>query len=127
MRCRPRIVARSCTFHRLRHRVVDDVLMPSHVVVADASSPAVRSAACGAVQSLSRSAKDLRGELCEPAVAAALCRLLRDPTPAVQSAAIDALCNVVLEFSLLKVRCVPIALDDTCCQGRNEMHSDLIK
>ncbi len=80
------------------------LLMPtlSH---ADASSPAVRASACGAVQALSRSAKDLRGELCRPAVAAALCRLLRDPAPPVQSAAVAALCNAVLEFSLLKARC----------------------
>ena len=64
----------------------------------------MRASACGAVQALSRSAKDLRGELCRPAVAAALCRLLRDPAPPVQSAAFAALCNAVLEFSLLKVR-----------------------
>ena len=72
---------------------------------ADSASSPVRAAACGAVQALSRSAKDLRGELCEPPVAASLCRALRDPDPAVQSAAAAALCNLVLDFSLLKVRC----------------------
>ncbi len=85
---------------------------------ADASSPAVRASACGAVQALSRSAKDLRGELCRPAVAAALCRLLRDPAPPVQSAAVAALCNAVLEFSLLKVRCARLPLRGHDCRLR---------
>ena len=77
----------------------------------------MRAAACGAVQALSRSAKDLRGELCEPAIAASLCRALRDADPAVRSAATAALCNLVLDFSLLKA-CCPVCPSAWHCARR---------
>jgi hypothetical protein len=57
------------------------------------------------VRALSRSAKGLRTRLADAPVAGPLVELLRSAThPVVQAAAAAALCNLVLDFSPVKVR-----------------------
>jgi Armadillo/beta-catenin-like repeat len=63
-----------------------------------------QAAAAECVRALSRSARGLRARLAEAPVAGPLVALLRGAThPEVQAAAAAALCNLVLEFSPVKV------------------------
>ncbi len=54
------------------------------------------------MRALSRSAKNLRGNVLDADVAGPLCRLLSDPSSDVQVHAAAAMCNLVLEFSGVK-------------------------
>lgn len=65
----------------------------------------VQASAADCARALSRSAKGLRMRMAEAPVAAPLVALLRSAThPNVQAAAASALCNLVLDFSPVKVR-----------------------
>ncbi len=64
----------------------------------------MQAAAADCMRALSRSARGLRVRLADAPVAAPLVALLRADRPELQSAAAAALCNLVLDFSPVKVR-----------------------
>ncbi|KAJ1653418.1 hypothetical protein IWQ61_006448 [Dispira simplex] len=74
--------------------------------------PNVRIAACQCIRSLSRSVKLLRTQLLEASVGEPLYRLVDDPYLAVQLSAMDALCNVVLDFSPLRQTMLDLGIID---------------
>lgn len=69
--------------------------------------PGIRIAACTCIRSLSRSAKALRKDLMEENVAGALFPLLDDAVADVQAEASATLCNMVMDFSPIKVTPCP--------------------
>lgn len=74
----------------------------------------MQAAAADCMRALSRSARGLRFRLADAAVAGPLVALLRSAThPDVQAAAAAALCNLVLDFSPVKVYLVFLKLEKT--------------
>ena len=63
----------------------------------------MQAAAAECVRALSRSVKDLRLTLCNAGIAEPLVALLAAAQPDVASSACAALCNLVLDFSIVKV------------------------
>eukprot|EP00249_Psilotum_nudum_P017937 c26559_g1_i2 orf=648-2606(+) len=69
------------------------------VVALGHESVGVRVAACTCIRSLSRSVKNLRTSLTDERLVFPLFKLLDDPSPSVQVAALSAVSNVVLDFT----------------------------
>ena len=82
-------------------------------------------AACSCLRGLSRSVKNLRCSLVDVDIAQPLMKLLSDPALEVQQMATAALCNMVLDFAVVKDVLVAAGCVDKLVSLATSMDSDL--
>jgi len=93
-----------------RQAVVESGAVPLVARGLGSASPHVRAAACGCLRNLSRSVRNLRTCLRDANITRPLCVLLEDPLGGTDVVAAAAVCNIVLEFS-------PMRVDVLACGG----------
>ncbi|KAJ1909888.1 hypothetical protein IWQ60_010936 [Tieghemiomyces parasiticus] len=95
-------IAALCALHEPGREKLSARGLPAIVRALAHAHPQVRLAACQCLRSLSRSPKLLRTHLMDAHVGEALYELTADSHLAVRLGAMDALCNVVLDFTSLR-------------------------
>ncbi|KAK9838788.1 hypothetical protein WJX74_003399 [Apatococcus lobatus] len=120
-------LATLCQHHEANRRqlLTDHTTLKLILGALESPDASVRVAACSCLRGLSRSVKNLRCSLVDVDIAQPLMKLLSDPNLEVQQMATAVLCNMVLDFAVVKDVLVAAGCVDKLVSLATSMDSDL--